>query len=306
MASMSADRDDGKPGLQLFKLLNQLAAGYVRDRDIENNTVDARELLKSLNSFGTTVSSDDVKLRGLDDKLAGGDGAGVFTVDDEKTRSEHAWVSLADRVCICATYMLLRRSLERNGSGVNAGGGRFGERRGCGLEELLTSRVVCFAPGDDFMTKCRIAGFVSTALCVQLMSANHLVVAQTGSFSPQQMLDLLARPIPAGSRMGLPASFPTRYQDWTEAQRQAGQQIIIQRCALMYALEGDDPKTRLLPETMTKQEAAELAISVCLPSQMPIGWPERGKYVSSAQRLIAKANSQGAGLHLPENLQGAH
>ena len=106
--------------------------------------------------------------------------------------------------------------------------------------------------------------------------------------------------------MGLPAGFPTRYQDWTDAQRQSGLQLITQRCGLMYALEGDNPKAHLLPETMTKREAAELAISVCLPAKLPTDWPERQKYVSDAQRLIAKANSQGAGLHLPENLREAH
>ena len=133
-------------------------------------------------------------------------------------------------------------------------------------------------------------------------------LAQTagGHFSSQQMLDLLAKPIPAGSRIALPATFPTRYQDWTDAQKQAGLQMMTQRCGLMYALEGDNLNAHLLPETMTKTESAELAVSVCLPAKMPPDWPERKKYLNDAQRLITKANSRGAGLHLPEGLNVAN
>ncbi len=153
------------------------------------------------------------------------------------------------------------------------------------------------------MVTCRIATLAGLALCVYLSIPNNAVTAQTGSsFSPQQMLDLLARPIPTGSRMGLPASFPNRYQDWTESQRQSGLQMMALRCGLIYALEGDNPKVHLLPETMAKEEAGELAISICLPAKMPSDWPERKKYLSGAQRLIEKANSAGAGLHLPQQL----
>ena len=58
----------------------------------------------------------------------------------------------------------------------------------------------------------------------------------------------------------------------------------------------------MLPEPMTKREEAELAVSVCLPAKMPDDWPERRKYLEDAQRLIAKANANGANLHLPANL----
>ena len=153
----------------------------------------------------------------------------------------------------------------------------------------------------------RTTALASLSLCVCLLSGSFPVGAQTAgsTFSPQQMLDQLAKPIPVGSLMGLPASFPPRYQDWTSAQRQSGLQTLAQRCGLLYALEGDNPKAHLLPETMTKREAAELAASVCLAAKMPMDWPERQKYLSDAQGLIAKANSQGAGLHLPENLRQA-
>jgi hypothetical protein len=154
------------------------------------------------------------------------------------------------------------------------------------------------------VTAYRTAALVGLVLCVCLESGSTPVSAQTSgsSFSPQQMLDLLAKPIPAGSRMGLPADYPNLYQSWTDLQKQSGLQAMGQRCVLMYSLEGDNPKAHLLPETMTKREAAELALSVCLPAKMPVDWPERSKYLSDAQRLLAKANSQGAGLHLPENL----
>lgn len=145
----------------------------------------------------------------------------------------------------------------------------------------------------------------AVATVLAFFAAAPAVVAQTASdFSPQQMLETLAKPLPAGSRMGLPASFPAFYQGWTEAQKQTGAQMVSQRCGLMYALEGDNPKAHLLPETMTKREAAELAMSVCLSSKMPADWPGRQKSIDDAQRLIEKANSQGATLHLPKALQG--
>ena len=157
------------------------------------------------------------------------------------------------------------------------------------------------------MAACRTVMLSAFSLCVCLKSGGNLVGAQTGGgSSSQQMLDFLAKPFPAGSRMGLPANLPTRYQDWTGAQRQTGLQMVTQRCGLMYALTGDNPNKHLLPETMTKTEAAELAVSVCLPAKMPTDWPEREKYLSDARRLIAKANSQGAGLRYPENLRGAY
>ena len=152
------------------------------------------------------------------------------------------------------------------------------------------------------MATCKIAN-LAVLIC---LTGGGLAQTAGGHFSSQQMLDLLAKPIPVGSRMALLATFPTRYQDWTDAQRQAGLQMVTQRCGLMYALEGDNPNAHLLPETMTKTESAELAVSVCLPAKMPTDWPERKKYLSDAHRLITKANSLGAGLHLPEGLSVAN
>jgi hypothetical protein len=77
---------------------------------------------------------------------------------------------------------------------------------------------------------------------------------------------------------------------------------MIQRCGLVFALEHDNPARRIVPATMTKQEEAELGMSTCLPAHMPKDWSERRKFLEKAQRLIAKANSYGAALHLPMDL----
>jgi hypothetical protein len=78
----------------------------------------------------------------------------------------------------------------------------------------------------------------------------------------------------------------------------------MQRCGLAIALEHDNPASHIVPETMTKLEEGELAGTVCLAAHMPGEWSERRKYLEDAQRLIAKANSQGAALHLPKELAG--
>ena len=120
--------------------------------------------------------------------------------------------------------------------------------------------------------------------------------------SPQEMLDFLAKPFPAGSRLSLPDSYPRRFADWTEAQRKSGFQLMVQRCGLVNALEHDNPHSRMVPERMTNLEEGELAGSVCLPAHLPEDWPERRKWLENAQRLIAEANSYGGSLHLPTNL----
>lgn len=121
---------------------------------------------------------------------------------------------------------------------------------------------------------------------------------------PQQMLDFLARPASASAGVVWPKDYPERFADWTEAQRKSGLGVVIQRCALMNALEHDNPQAQILPAPMTRREEAELAISICLPAKMPKDWPERSKYLNDAQRLIAKADSLGGALHLPPNLVG--
>lgn len=118
----------------------------------------------------------------------------------------------------------------------------------------------------------------------------------------QQMLDFFAKPALAADKMPLLNAFPSHFVDWTEAQRKSGLQLVTQRCALINALEHDNPKARLVPKPVTTFEDAELAVSVCLPAQMPGDWPERPKYLENAQRLITKAKSHGAALHLPPNL----
>ena len=139
-----------------------------------------------------------------------------------------------------------------------------------------------------------------------LLAAFGPAPAQTagGARSQQLMLDFLAKSMPPGSKMSLPASFPSSFADWTDEQKKSGLLTVIQRCSLINALEHDNPNARLVPEPMTKREEAELAVSVCIPAKMPDDWPDRRKYVDDARGLIAKANSYGAALHMPETLKG--
>ncbi len=135
-------------------------------------------------------------------------------------------------------------------------------------------------------------------------SALWVASAQTDAgTSAQQMLDFLAKPLPATGRMGLPKDLPNHFADWSEAQKQSGFQLVVQRCGLIFALEHDNPAARMVPEAMTKQEEAQLAVSVCVPAKLPEDWPERHKYLATAQQLIEKANADGASLSLPANLR---
>jgi hypothetical protein len=116
------------------------------------------------------------------------------------------------------------------------------------------------------------------------------------------MLDFLAKPAPESGPMLKTAALPSRFADWTDAQKKSGLLLIAQHCALVNALEHDSPASRILPTSMTQLEESELAVSVCVPAKMPADWPDRRKYLDDAQRLIAKARSFGSALQLPANL----
>jgi hypothetical protein len=123
-----------------------------------------------------------------------------------------------------------------------------------------------------------------------------------GSFYPQQILDFMAKPLPASGTFPIPSTFPSHFADWTEEQKASGLKLIVQRCALMNAMAHDNPRTRILPDPMTMLEESGLAADVCLTANMPEDWPSKGKLLDDAQRLIAKANSHGVTLHVPVNL----
>ena len=116
------------------------------------------------------------------------------------------------------------------------------------------------------------------------------------------MLDFLAKPARESGPMLKTGALPSRFADWTDAQKKSGFLLTAQHCALVNALEHDNPASRILPPSMTQLEESELAVSVCLPAKMPADWPDRRKYLDDAQRLIVKARSLGSTLQLPANL----
>lgn len=116
------------------------------------------------------------------------------------------------------------------------------------------------------------------------------------------MLDFLAKPASESGPMLKTGALPSRFADWTDAQKKSGFLQVAQHCAMVNALEHDNPASRMLPPSMTQLEEAELAVSVCVPAKMPADWPDRQKYLEDAQRLIAKARPYGSTLQLPANL----
>jgi len=120
--------------------------------------------------------------------------------------------------------------------------------------------------------------------------------------SPQRMLDFLAKPASESGPMLKTGALPSRFADWTDAQKKSGFLQVAQHCAMVNALEHDNPASRMLPPSMTRMEESELAVSVCVPAKMPADWPDRQKYLEDAQRLIAKARPYGSTLQLPANL----
>ena len=87
--SGALNHDDGNVGRALANGGDDCFARDVVNHGVEHGAVDVRELLKCLDGFLAAVGGDDIKLCGLDDQLARGDGAGVFAVDDEKTGPNH-------------------------------------------------------------------------------------------------------------------------------------------------------------------------------------------------------------------------
>lgn len=141
--------------------------------------------------------------------------------------------------------------------------------------------------------------------CALMMMASWSVWAQKqaqASFSPQEMLDFLAKPVSAKDTMLKTTTFPSHFAEWTDEQKKVGLQQTVRFCQLAFSLEHDNPKARILPASMTMLEEAQLGMSVCLPTKMPADWPSRRKLLDTAQQLIAKAGSLGSTLHLPANL----
>lgn len=164
--------------------------------------------------------------------------------------------------------------------------------------------AVVYAP---FMFFCGRSSMVMMRLSMRaclFAAASSVAWAQAASgFPPQNMLDSIARPLPATGAMAMPKEFPGHFADWTEAQKQSGFRLVSQRCGLMFALQHDNPAARMVPEAMTRREEAELAMSVCVTAKLPADWPGRQKYIDTAQHLIAKANANGGSLSLPPGLK---
>lgn len=152
------------------------------------------------------------------------------------------------------------------------------------------------------MFKIRVSLWSCTLASAFIAAAVQSTPAQTKGFSPQEMLDVLARPASEfGGKLKI-APLPQHFAEWTEEQKKVGFQQLAQRCGLMVALEHDNPAARILPPSMTNLEESELGMSVCIAAKMPDDWPDRKKYLDDAQRLIVKARSFGRMLQLPAHL----
>lgn len=88
----SLDDDDGNLRGAGANGRDDLLARNIVDGGVENDAVDAGEALKGLESLSAAVGRDDVELRGFDDELAGGNGAGMLAVDDEETWPSHGYM----------------------------------------------------------------------------------------------------------------------------------------------------------------------------------------------------------------------
>lgn len=84
VAGVPADGDDRQTGLAVFQLLDQLRTRHALYSGVQDRTVDAWELLQSLDGFRSTVCGDYVELRGFNNELTGRDATRLFTVYDEK------------------------------------------------------------------------------------------------------------------------------------------------------------------------------------------------------------------------------
>lgn len=77
------------------------------------------------NGFGAAVGGDDVELCGLDNKLAGGDRAGVFAINDKETGPDHTLDYAGEQARFRYGFSVgpARRGEGEDAVGVHGGGG---------------------------------------------------------------------------------------------------------------------------------------------------------------------------------------
>ncbi len=120
--------------------------------------------------------------------------------------------------------------------------------------------------------------------------------------SQQQVLDFIAKPLPASSPFALPASYPKHFADWTDGQKKSGVMFTFRRCMALSAMMHDDPNKLWLSGAVSRQEESTLIMTVCVVANMPNDWPARSMTLHNAEKTIDQANAHGASIHLPTNL----
>jgi hypothetical protein len=163
------------------------------------------------------------------------------------------------------------------------------------LFEFVQGGNVIFQAGVFLRNVALISAFIAPTICGAQSQA-------ASGASPQMMLDFLAKPAPQSGPTLKTGPLPSHFADWPDDKKKSRFLQTAQHCALVNALEHDNPASRILPPPMSDLEESELAVSVCVPAKMPADWPDRRKYLDDAQRLIAKARSYGSTLQLPANL----
>lgn len=87
LAEWPMDDDDGHGGIDVFDGFYKIGTGHLGHFRIHHDSVDGRETPQGIEGLSGAIGGEDVELRGLDDKLAGGNASRVFAVNHQKARA---------------------------------------------------------------------------------------------------------------------------------------------------------------------------------------------------------------------------
>lgn len=77
--------------MEFLESFDEVRARHVAHAGVKDDAVHVGKEMEDFDGFGAAVSGEDVDFCGLDDELAGGDGAGVFAIGDEIAGPDHAF-----------------------------------------------------------------------------------------------------------------------------------------------------------------------------------------------------------------------
>jgi hypothetical protein len=93
------------------------------------------------------------------------------------------------------------------------------------------------------------------------------------------------------------------FHNWSSQDKAVVPGQITQVCQALWAMQHDNPATRILPNKQPSSDEEALGVYLCLAGHMPSDWPDREKVIISLRGIFQRAKELGSDLISPVNLQ---